>query len=137
MWSGRPFRHEGRHYRVEETDFGPGPSGPIPIWVAGMVPHRRPFRRAARYDGVFPIRSDMGEMTLADLQFVLEVVEAERPDGRPFEVVIGGGRRSSDEYARLAEAGVTWYLGGPPMEPEPTASTIRWIEDGPGGYRAA
>ena len=29
----------------------------IPIWVAARWPNRRPLRRAARFDGVFPIDS--------------------------------------------------------------------------------
>ncbi|MGH2782114.1 MAG: hypothetical protein ACRDLA_12040 [Thermoleophilaceae bacterium] len=29
---------------------------PIPVWVAARWPHRRPLRRAARFDGLFPDR---------------------------------------------------------------------------------
>src|SRR4051812_12194406 len=39
-----------------EGEFQPRPvHGRIPVWVAVRWPHRRPLRRAARFDGVFPI----------------------------------------------------------------------------------
>src|SRR3954465_10350832 len=39
-----------------DGEFQPPPvRGRIPVWVAVRWPHRRPLRRAARFDGVFPI----------------------------------------------------------------------------------
>ena len=49
-------------------EFEPRPGGPrIPIWVAARWPNRRPLRRAARYDGVFPIDLP-GPEALAELR---------------------------------------------------------------------
>src|SRR5450755_566714 len=55
LWSGEVFSHHGRYYTVDETVFRPRPlqRPRIPIWVAGRWPARPPFRRAARWDGVF------------------------------------------------------------------------------------
>ena len=40
-----------------QGEFEPRPaqSPRIPVWVAGRWPNRRPLRRAARWDGFFPI----------------------------------------------------------------------------------
>ena len=53
---GERVDHEGEHYRVHAR-FRPGPvSRPRPpIWVAGVVPNRRPVARARRWDGVVPL----------------------------------------------------------------------------------
>ncbi|WBQ05885.1 LLM class flavin-dependent oxidoreductase [Kribbella sp. CA-293567] len=56
-WSGQPVRHRGAHYTVDEVEFLPRPvqDGGIPIWIAGFPGNLRPRRRAARYDGFFPV----------------------------------------------------------------------------------
>jgi alkanesulfonate monooxygenase SsuD/methylene tetrahydromethanopterin reductase-like flavin-dependent oxidoreductase (luciferase family) len=136
VWGGEPFSFDGRHYHVEENRFAPVPRRKprIPIWVAGMLPNHRPLRRAARYDGVFPIRSDMADFTLEDLAEVKSYVDAHRPGDRPFDFVVGGGPRSAADFAALEEAGVTWYVGGPTPEGEPLDETLEWVGEGPGGY---
>ena len=62
LWSGAPFRYDGRHHTIAETLFLPRPSQVprIPVWIGGRWPNRRPFRRAARWDGVFPTHRDVG-----------------------------------------------------------------------------
>jgi alkanesulfonate monooxygenase SsuD/methylene tetrahydromethanopterin reductase-like flavin-dependent oxidoreductase (luciferase family) len=52
-WSGEPVDHHGRHYRVRDvTCCPPRCNARPPIWIGGFWPHRRPIRRAARWDGV-------------------------------------------------------------------------------------
>jgi alkanesulfonate monooxygenase SsuD/methylene tetrahydromethanopterin reductase-like flavin-dependent oxidoreductase (luciferase family) len=62
LWTGKPFAFQGRYYFVEETIFAPSPrqTPRIPVWIAGRWPNRGPFRRAARWDGVFPIHAELG-----------------------------------------------------------------------------
>ncbi|MGB5732309.1 MAG: LLM class flavin-dependent oxidoreductase, partial [Acidimicrobiia bacterium] len=66
MWSGEPFSYDGTHYQVKETTFMPRPlqQPRIPIWVAGTWPNKGPFRRAARFEGVYPLADDNGMPTL-------------------------------------------------------------------------
>jgi alkanesulfonate monooxygenase SsuD/methylene tetrahydromethanopterin reductase-like flavin-dependent oxidoreductase (luciferase family) len=136
VWSGRPFGHDGAHYTVEQTSFGPPPlqKPRIPIWVAGMLPHRRPLRRAARYDGVFPIREDMVDLTVDDVIEVRAYVESHRSGEGPFDYVIGWSTRTRDEFDALEEAGVTWYVGAPSPEGESVEDTLEWVGAGPGIY---
>ncbi|MGH2803841.1 MAG: hypothetical protein ACRDL4_12465 [Thermoleophilaceae bacterium] len=54
---------------------------PIPVWVAARWPHRRPLRRAARFDGLFPIDLP-GPDALAELAAELPELE------RRFDLVV-------------------------------------------------
>jgi alkanesulfonate monooxygenase SsuD/methylene tetrahydromethanopterin reductase-like flavin-dependent oxidoreductase (luciferase family) len=70
LWTGEPFSYQGAHYRIDGARFLPTPvqTPRIPIWVAGIWPHPRPFRRAARWDGVCALKADEGTMTPADFR---------------------------------------------------------------------
>lgn len=134
MWSGRPFGFEGAHYRVAERAYRPAPiqSPRIPIWVAGMWPHRRPFLRAARWDGVFPIAVDMPRMlTAAEVGEIVALVAAHRSHPTPFDVSLSGPPLTSTELAAYARAGVTWYHLGPSPDGESIEQTRAWVEAGP------
>ena len=73
----------------------------IPVWVAARWPNRRPVRRAARWDGLFPIDLP-GPAELAEL--VAEV------PGPPFDVVVTNP--AGTDPAPWAAAGATWCLTG-------------------------
>lgn len=139
VWSTQPFRHEGSHYHIERTTFAPSPiqRPRIPIWVAAMLPNRRPLRRAARYDGVMPIRTDMGPISVEEVAEMAAYVDEHRTESGPYDYAIGGGPRSADEFAALADAGLTWYIGGPDPGGETIEEIRQWISDGPSGYVTA
>jgi len=91
-----------------------------PVWVGGYWPHRRPMRRAARWDGAVPLFTSARHGEIPPVDEVRELVaylrEQRPPDraGEPFEVVLGGKtpgdpRRARDVVAPLAEAGATWW----------------------------
>ena len=91
----------------------------IPVWVAARWPNRRPLRRAARWDGVFPI-------DLPGPEALSELV-AELP-GAPFDVVIT--EPAGTDFGPWEAAGATWCLTGfgkDPREGEVRAA----IEAGP------
>jgi alkanesulfonate monooxygenase SsuD/methylene tetrahydromethanopterin reductase-like flavin-dependent oxidoreductase (luciferase family) len=77
----------------------------IPVWVATRWPHRRPLRRAARFDGVFPIDLP-GPDALAVLLGNLRAL------GMPerFDVVVENP--PGTDPAPWIEAGATWCLTG-------------------------
>ena len=117
MWAGEPFSHAGQHYVVKETRFGPGPvqRPRPPIWVAGAWPARRPFRRAARFDGVFPLkRGDDGRELVPlgadDLADVVAYVGEHRGSGEAFDVIVTDVDAPDVPIAELADIGVTWML---------------------------
>ena len=82
----------------------------IPIWVAARWPNRRPLKRAARYDGVFPI-DQQGPEALAS------IIEAVGP-GK--EVVVTNP--DGTDLDPWIEAGATWCLTG--FGPQPTRAEV-------------
>jgi alkanesulfonate monooxygenase SsuD/methylene tetrahydromethanopterin reductase-like flavin-dependent oxidoreductase (luciferase family) len=79
----------------------------IPVWVAAMWPNRRPLRRAAHWDGVFPIEMP-GPEALAEV--VAEVRELRDPAAGDFEVVVTNP--AGTDPGPWIEAGATWCLTG-------------------------
>src|SRR5690349_752875 len=85
----------------------------IPVWVASRWPHRRPLRRAARFDGVFPIDLPGPE----ELPQVVEEVRELRESDEAFEVVVTNP--PGTDPGPWADAGATWCLTGFGLELAP------------------
>jgi alkanesulfonate monooxygenase SsuD/methylene tetrahydromethanopterin reductase-like flavin-dependent oxidoreductase (luciferase family) len=85
----------------------------IPVWVAARYPNRRPVRRAARWDGLFPIDLP-GPDALAELA-------AEVPHDRPFDLVATEPAGTNPEP--WSAAGATWLLTG--FSRSPTEAEVR------------
>jgi hypothetical protein len=110
LWSGEKFGFTGRHYTLEPMTFLPRPTTPIPIWVGGSWPHKRPFRRAARHDGVMPM---LGEpLTTDSLRPIVEYVAAHRdPESNTPDVVVSGASQPDGTgIPRGIEKLATWWL---------------------------
>jgi alkanesulfonate monooxygenase SsuD/methylene tetrahydromethanopterin reductase-like flavin-dependent oxidoreductase (luciferase family) len=105
-------------------EFEPGPvqRPRIPVWVAARWPHRRPLRRAVRFDGLFPIDLP-GPEALAEL--MAEVRELRGSD-EGFEIVVTN--QPGTDPAPWVEAGATWCLTG--FGPQPTPEEVREAIDG-------
>jgi alkanesulfonate monooxygenase SsuD/methylene tetrahydromethanopterin reductase-like flavin-dependent oxidoreductase (luciferase family) len=96
-----------------------------PVWIAGWWPRKAPFRRAARWDGVFP-QLVGGEPPSPDqLREIVGYVAEHRASPEPFDVVVAGEtpRQAVEPYA---EAGLTWWLEQRPYE---EASSVRELRD--------
>ncbi len=97
----------------------------IPVWVAGRWPNRRPLRRAARWDGFFPI--DLGSPD--DLaMFTAEIRELRESRSEPFDLIAEIAPGGDPEPWEAA--GATWVLtsiDSPPRLDEVRAA----IEAGP------
>ncbi len=98
----------------------------IPVWVAAEWPHRRPVRRALRWDGLFPIGLP-GPEALAEL--VGEVRDA-RPAGDPFDVIVD--LAPGTDVQPWARAGATWAVTDFGIQPR-LAEVRAVIEAGPAG----
>jgi alkanesulfonate monooxygenase SsuD/methylene tetrahydromethanopterin reductase-like flavin-dependent oxidoreductase (luciferase family) len=97
----------------------------IPVWVAGRWPNRRPIRRAAAWDGYFPIDLP-GPDALSEL---LAEVDRQRPEqAGAFDVIVEIER--GDQVAPWGEAGATWVLTGFGMQPR-VDQVREAIETGP------
>ena len=92
----------------------------IPVWLAARWPNRRPVRRAAQWDGLFPIDLP-GPDALAELA-------AEVPSDRSFDLVVTD--RPGTDWAPWIAAGATWCLAGWDSQPRLDAVTAA-IDAGP------
>ena len=117
LWSGEPFSFEGRHHRIEETIFLPRPlqRPRPPVWIAGKWPRRPAFRRAARWDGVFPVFEGVGGPEMAPPEALAEAVrytENHRDADGPFDVALEGLSEGPDPelIAAYEAVGLTWWI---------------------------
>ena len=117
MWGGKPFSHEGEHYRIAEARLTPPPAQRprVPIWVAGTWLRKGPFRRALRRDGYAPVGTAESPLTPEDVREMADFVSERRTDDERFDIRISGSTsgENPDEVRRtvveFAEAGATWW----------------------------
>ncbi|MFC9439476.1 LLM class flavin-dependent oxidoreductase [Nocardia sp. NPDC057030] len=119
-WSGKPVDHDGKHYQVRDVTLLPAATQRPrpPVWIAGFWPHRRPIRRAARWDGVVPLFSG-GHGTIPPLDEFRDLLgylgeQRKDPALNNFDVIVGGitpgdPAKARDLIAPYAEAGATWW----------------------------
>ena len=121
-WSGEPVNHDGRHFQARDVALLPASvqRPRPPVWIGGFWPHRRPMRRAARWDGAVPLFTDArhGHAPPVDqVRDLVAYIQQHRSDDqrdRPFEIVLGGVSPGDPAKARdllgpLVEAGATWW----------------------------
>ncbi|WP_370326127.1 LLM class flavin-dependent oxidoreductase [Euzebya sp.] len=132
LWTAEPVRHHGAAFDVE-AHFTPGPvRGHIPIWVGGTWPNAAPFRRAARYDGVFPVTRAGYEP--ADYTAMRAFIAEHRDPAAPPPTVVhqGSGEAGDiDRWPAYAEVGVDWWLESFRSEERPVAECRAVIAAGP------
>ena len=98
----------------------------IPVWVAGRWPNRRPLRRAAHWDGFFPIDLN-GPDDLAVIAAELRDLRKDQ-DGR-FDLVVESEPGGATEPWEAA--GATWVLTS--IDSPPRLDQVRAaIDAGPG-----
>jgi alkanesulfonate monooxygenase SsuD/methylene tetrahydromethanopterin reductase-like flavin-dependent oxidoreductase (luciferase family) len=152
---GETVNHVGKHYQVTGTTLLPRPlqQPRPPVWVAASLPHRAGLRRAAKWEGCFPIK--IPEVLRANPlaaaswdQFWLtpdEFADARR--------TIAGMRDSLDDYAMAATgstadddriaaqqkveayaaAGANWWLEWIDDSPNTFEQTLELVCRGPPG----
>lgn len=138
---GNAVTHDGNHYQLHDARLAPAcrQVPRVPIWVAAAQPGEAGFRRAARWDGCFPIKLpatpldsateiDWAAWWLTPSEFGagVELIQRLRIDlGSPFEHVASGSTMYQQEDAaatltRYAAAGATWWF--------------EWVMDAPGTF---
>jgi alkanesulfonate monooxygenase SsuD/methylene tetrahydromethanopterin reductase-like flavin-dependent oxidoreductase (luciferase family) len=137
LWRGEPVMHKGPHVTAEGVTFRPvSPQSPrVPIWVAARWSNRRPLRRAARFEGLFPIALSSPDQ-LAEM---VGVVAEHRLTPTPFDVVVRGA--PGEDHGPWADcgadpgpweaAGATWWLVGFDPATMTEAGVRRVIQAGP------
>lgn len=134
LWSGEHVRHEGEHFDVDTT-MRPAPlqQPRPPIWVAGMWPNKRPFERAARWDGVVPMAAESDGPPLLrppDVRAALDEVMRHRESDAPFDVVVSPHWEHT--HAEYEDVGATWLMQSWDAEPEWVEELGSRVRQGPG-----
>ena len=147
LWTGGPVTYHGEHVTITDVVFRPTPvqRPRVPIWVGGNWPNRAPMRRAARWDGAFPMLGKEADGTPPDpsaVRHVRDFLASHRAgtadDGKPFDLVVCGSSPASRTAAAellepLAEAGATWWQECMPWDERMLSAGLimRRVEQGP------
>jgi alkanesulfonate monooxygenase SsuD/methylene tetrahydromethanopterin reductase-like flavin-dependent oxidoreductase (luciferase family) len=131
-WSGEPVHHLGEHYTVDGMRFLPRPvqRPGVPVWVAGLYGKPKPLRRAARYDGFFPVNLEHPDQ-LAEIVAQLAALreDAGRDAAEPYDVV--AALAPGSDPAPYAAAGATWWVVDFPGEAASVEQVRGVIREGP------
>jgi len=141
LWSGKPFSHKGKYFQIGNTTFRPSPMQKprIPIWTGGFWPNKAPFRRAAKWDGMIPLKAPGRLLQSSDLKKTVGFVEEHRTAKTRFDVAnIGwttGVNRTKDQekLSSYKEAGMTWWLESMWTKRDTPEKMSRRIRRGPPG----
>lgn len=119
LWSGGQVKYRGRHFQINGARFYPSPKQKprIPIWVGGFWPNKKPFQRAARWDGVIPL-SKLGSIRPQPrlVRDIITYIRENRSSRAPFDIaVIGWGtgkdlEKNAKKIRPYIDAGITWWL---------------------------
>ena len=117
LWTGKPLSYSGKHYQIDRVKFRPAPlqAPRIPIWVGGYWPSPAPFRRAARWDGAFPLKHG-GAMLPKDFEALKAFIGEQGAIKSSYDLVTMGylRKQAKDKQRKMldayAQAWVTWWL---------------------------
>ncbi len=121
LQSGKTYNFSGNHYRIRQTDFNPRPIQlpRIPVWVAGKWPNKKPFRRAAQWDGTVPIhrsRNLKEYLTPEEILAISDYIYQYRTTSTPFDICLSGvlpAKNPVEDRSILKpyqDVGVTWWI---------------------------
>jgi hypothetical protein len=130
---GEAFSHDGEYFHIDNVKFVPPAvqSPRVPVWIAGFWPNKPPMRRAAKWDGMFPLK--MPPVPLVDLapgaapwsilwlephelRDAVDYVTQHRSSAAPFDVIasgatpLGEATKGQQMVGAFREAGATWWL---------------------------
>jgi alkanesulfonate monooxygenase SsuD/methylene tetrahydromethanopterin reductase-like flavin-dependent oxidoreductase (luciferase family) len=133
-WSGEPVHHRGRHYLVDGIEFLPRPvqRHRVPVWVAAFPGNVKPLRRAARYDGVFPVNLTHPDQVA---EAVATITGLRQRPTTPYDVAIA--LPPGVDPVPYGQAGATWWLTDFPHEALSVDGVRGVIRDGPVPVSAA
>jgi alkanesulfonate monooxygenase SsuD/methylene tetrahydromethanopterin reductase-like flavin-dependent oxidoreductase (luciferase family) len=136
LWSGEKFSYEGKYHRVDSVRFLPTPvqRPRPPVWVACTLPSRRPLQRAARFDGVAPMKASaegVGFVTPDDVASIVAEIRAKRGSLDGFDVLVNPGPPPTATIDEFAAAGATWYVASMGRFPGWLEELRPIVENGP------
>lgn len=125
LWSGRPFRYDGKHNQIKMMRFIPRPyqRPRIPVWVVGAWGKPKSMHRALKYDGLIPVIKNLdgthAEVTPEAIRemraYIAENRVARGNMRKEFDIIKDGTTPANRTKAKkivepFAEAGATWWI---------------------------
>jgi len=116
LWANKPFTFKGKHFNIKEVEFFPKPfQDKIPIWVGGTWPIKKPFQRAAQYDGVFPLKAGEEEsLSPNDYREIIKYIKQYRSSLDSYDIIKSiytTGIKEEDEWINdYLNIGITWFV---------------------------
>ena len=137
LWKGKPFSYKGRHFNINDVTFKPTPiqTPRIPIWIGGMWPNKKPFIRASKWDGVFPISKSEKPVSPEELREVKNYIFRQSPNKQHYDIVAAGvsyknAIRQNNLLKSYENSGATWWIES--LEPYRTPEkALQIIKNGP------
>lgn len=151
---GEKLTHDGATYHLRDVQLAPRATQRprMPVWVAASLPARAGVRRAARWDGIFPVQVpqailDGAPVTAldwtqwwlkpADIAALSAELAALRSATTPFDIVASGRvahqpqAQAREQVAAFAAAGASWWCEWVDEASGTFAATLAGIERGP------
>ena len=115
LWSGEPVDYQGKHYTITAQHLPTPVQKQVPIWVAGTWPNKAPFRRAAKHQGVYPMRVGFEKLlTAEEYGDILGYIKKHRGDLENYDVVKGVYSDTDPEkngwIKGYVDVGANWIL---------------------------
>jgi hypothetical protein len=150
---GERVTHTGKHYNISGITLLPRTSQQPrpPIWVAAALPARAGLRRAARWEGCFPIKVpdviqagtvssaswDQWWLSSEELADAASTIVKQRGDLHDYALVATGSTAEDDQQAASAKladyaaAGANWWLEWIDDKANSFDTTLDLIKRGP------
>jgi alkanesulfonate monooxygenase SsuD/methylene tetrahydromethanopterin reductase-like flavin-dependent oxidoreductase (luciferase family) len=108
----------------------------IPVWVAAGWPRRKPFQRAARWDGVYvmTVNQETNELlTVEEVKEIATYMKSLRQRDDPFDIAINidlteNLADTTGIIRQYHEVGVSWCIA---LSPETLDGLEQLIKNGP------
>jgi alkanesulfonate monooxygenase SsuD/methylene tetrahydromethanopterin reductase-like flavin-dependent oxidoreductase (luciferase family) len=118
LWANKPFTFKGKYFNIKEVDFFPKPfQEKIPIWVGGNWPNKKPFQRAAQYDGVFPLKAGSDDaLSPNEYSEIIKYIKQRRSSVDSYDIIkpfISTGLKKEDDWSfktNFLNIGITWFV---------------------------
>ena len=121
LWSGKPFSYKSNNYSIENAVFLPTPiqTPRIPVWIAAKWPKMAPLKRAAQWDGIYPLsfKNPKEGLSLNEIRDICTSIKKYRTRSTDsFDIVCSGTtlgenlEQDAEMVASFAEAGATWWF---------------------------
>ena len=122
LLQGEEVNFKGKYYTVNEIQFNPLPyqKRHIPIWLGGFWPNKKPYRRGAKYDGMYPgiaspdPANPVDTLKSNNLKNIREYIGKFRENIDDFDLMLYGNissdyEKEKENLKEWENAGLTWW----------------------------